>query len=158
MNSNIATVRACEYLFLHSISEPEEGGVQIVVHEAKTGGGVPPEVLDAEPLPELRRVLAQSRSIVHGAECKVFTITWPKYIGYSMENESFALPEPPTSTKEGRLLVEYQESVYLQYIARSSFASAEYPGPFKHWAVFCLDHVFNVVSTEEPVIQVENAA
>ena len=154
MNSNIAAIRTCEYLFLHSVSEPEEGGVQIVVHEATTGGRVSSEVLEAEPLPELRKILAGSRSIVHSAECKVFTITWPKYIGYSMENESYALPEPSTSKKEGRLFVEYTESVYLQYIASSSFASAEYPGPFKHWAVYCLDHVFNVASTEQPVVQI----
>jgi hypothetical protein len=158
MNNNISAIRACEYLFLHSVSEPPEGGVQIVVHEAKTGAGTSSGVLAAEPLPELRKILAQSSSIVHSAACKVFTITWPKYIGYSMENESYALPEPTTSKKEGRLFVEYSESVYLQYIARSSFASTDYPGPFKHWAVYCLDHVFNVASTEQPLVQITNDA
>ena len=158
MSSSIAIIRACEFLFLHSISEPEQGGVQIVVYEAKTGGPTPSEVLDSEPLPEVRRILAQSSAIVHSPDCKVFTVAWPKYIGYCMENESFALPEPPTSIREGRLFVEYTKSVYLEYVSRSSFASAEYPGPFKHWAVFCLDHVFNVVSTEEPIVQVTNDA
>ena len=129
-----------------------------MVHEAKTGGRVSSEVLDSEPLPEVRRILAQSSAIVHSEECKIFTITWPKYIGYCIENESYALPEPPTSVSEGRLFIEYTKSVYLEYVAKSSFASAEYPGPFKHWAVLCLDHIFNVVSTEEPIIQVANDA
>ena len=158
MNDKVANIRACEFLYLHSIAEPEDGGIQIVVHEARTGGPVSSEVLDSEPMPEVRRILAQSSAIVHSAECKVFTITWPKYIGYCMENESFALPEPPTSVGEGRLLVEYTKSVYLEYVSRSSFASAEYPGPFKHWAVLCLDHIFNVVSTEQPIVQVTNDA
>ena len=158
MNDHIATIRACEFLYLHSICKPADGGVQVVIHEAKTGGPVSTQVLENEPLAEVKAILARSNAIVHTPECKVFTVTWPKYVSYCMENESFALPEPPTSASEGRLFVVYTASNYLEYVSKASFASAEYPGPFKHWALLCLDHIFNVVSTEEPVIHVASEA
>ncbi len=154
MNDPISAIEACEFLYLHAVSEPEEGGVRLVVHEAKTGGPVEADILASEPLPELKKILAESSAIVHGPDCKVFTITWDKYIGYCVENESFALPEPSSSIGEGRLLRTYSQSVYLDFIAKASFASPEYPGPFKHWAVLCLDHIINVVSTEEPTIRI----
>jgi hypothetical protein len=158
MKDPISAIQRCQFLHLHAISEPEEGGVRLVVHEAKAGGPVNEEVLDSEPLAEVKRILAQSSTIVHAGDCKVFTITWLKYIGYCVENESFALPEPSPSVGEGRLLRTYSKSVYLDFIAKASFASAEYPGPFKHWAVLCLDHIVNVVSTEEPTIHATNDA
>ena len=158
MNNAISAIQSCEFLSLHSISELEEGGVRLVIHEAKTGGPVNAEILDSEPLAEVKKILAQSNAIVHGQGCRVFTLTWEDYIGYCVENESFALPEPDTSEYDGRLLRVYTKSVYLDFIARSSFATSEYPGPFRHFSVLCLDHIVNVASTHEPTILVSDNA
>ncbi|MEK8028839.1 hypothetical protein [Pseudaquabacterium rugosum] len=158
MNDPISCIQACEFLYLHSISEPEEGGVRLVIHEARTGEQVNAEVLDSEPLAEVKKILAQSSAIVHSPGCKVFTLTWAKYIGYCVENESFALPEPDSSEYEGRLLRVYTKSVYLNYLARSSFATPDYPGPFRHYCVLCLDHIVNVASTQAPTILVSDDA
>ncbi|HVK53935.1 MAG TPA: hypothetical protein VM532_02795 [Burkholderiales bacterium] len=158
MTSEINALQACKYLYLHSIAESDEGGIRLIVHEATSSGPVDHGILAAETQPEVRKLLAQCSAIVHGPGCKVFTITWATYIGYSVENESYALPEPPTSVSVGRLFIEYTKSVYLEYLAKRSFASAEYPGPFKHWAVHCLDHIINVASTEQPTIEVGNYA
>jgi hypothetical protein len=147
----------CTYLYLHSIGEPDDGGLRLIVHEARVGGPPSGEELAAEALPELRTILAGSKVIEHGPGCKVFEITWGRYIAYAVENESYALPEPKGSIGTGRLFVEYTKSVYLDYLSKVSFASADYPGPFKHWAVLCLDHIVNVVSTSEPKIKVTHA-
>jgi hypothetical protein len=147
----------CKYLFLHSIGEPDEGGLRLIVHEARVGGPPSAEELAAEAFPALRTILAGSKAIEHGPGCKVFEITWEQYIAYAVDNESYALPEPKESIGTGRLFIEYTKSVYLDYLSKVSFASADYPGPFKHWALLCLDHIVNVVSTNEPKIKITHA-
>jgi hypothetical protein len=154
MKPELAALQACKYLYLHTITELGRGGLCLVIHEAIVGGPQDATTMADEPLPELRAMLAQSNAIIHGQGCKVFEIAWPSYIAYAVENESFALPEPNESIGTGRLFVEYTKSVYLEYLEKATFASVEYPGPFKHWAVLCLDHIVNVASTEDPSISV----
>jgi len=158
MNPQIEAIRACKYLYLHSISEPEENTLRVVLHEATVGGPPTLQELAAEKLHEVRELLASSKAIVHRQGCQVFELVWPSYIGYSIENESYGSPEPKESLGEGRLMVEYTQSVYLSYLAKATFASTEYPGPFKHWALYCLNHIVNVASVEEPHITVSMAS
>ncbi len=154
----IEAIRACKYLYLHSVTEPEENAVRVVLHEAKVGGPPDNELLAAEALPEVRSLLEKSNSISHGSGCQVFELTWPSYVGYSVENESYGSSEPAESVGEGRLMVEYTKSVYLNYLSEATFASEDYPGPFKHWALYCLNHTVNVASVDRPHIAVSVAA
>lgn len=157
MNPLAASIDSCKYLYLASISEPEEGGLRLLVHEARAGRPIDATVLEAEQLPALKAILAQSTAIEHGPGCKVFQIYWARYIAYAVENESYALGQPDGSDSVGRLFKEYAKSAYLEYLARVSFACPDYPGTYKHWAVLCLDHIVNVASTEEPIIHVHYA-
>ena len=157
MNPATAAIDGCKYLYLASISEPDDGGLRLVVHEARAGGPVGAEALAREHLPEVRALLASSSAIEHGPGCKVFEIYWPSYIAYAVENESYALGQPADSEAEGRLFKLYKKSAYLDYLSQVSFASPEYPGPYKHWAVLCLDHIVNVASTDEPAITTNEA-
>lgn len=152
-NSPVDAIRACKYIYLHSISEPEENSLRVVLHEARPGGP-----LVAERLVPVSDLLTGASAIIHGPGCQVFELVWRSYIGYSVENESYASPEPKESVGEGRLLTVYTESVYLSYLSRATFASPDYPGPFKHWALCCLNHIVNVASVEEPIINVSNSA
>ena len=38
------------------------------------------------------------------------------------------------------------------YVANGTFATADYPGPFKHYGVICLNHVIHVASELPPEI------
>jgi len=82
MNSHVGAIRACKYLYLHSVSEPEENSLRVVLHEAKVGGPPTAEQLAQEALPSVRELLAGSNAIVHGPGCQVFELVWPSYIGY----------------------------------------------------------------------------
>ncbi len=156
MNPLVEAIRACRYLYLDSLSEPDENSLRVVLHEAKIGGPPTAEELADESLPEVRELLAGSRAIVHGPGCQVFELVWPSYVGYSVENESYALPEPKESVGEGRLLVVYTESVYLRYLSKATLASADYLGSFRHWALCCLNHIVNVASVDEPDVTVSH--
>jgi hypothetical protein len=157
MSDPVEAIRSCKYLFLHSITEPEENALRVVLHEARVGDPPDDGELAKEPLLALRDVLAGSRAIVHVAGCRVFELTWSRYVGYSVENESYGAPEPKESVGKGRLIVEYTRSVYLSYLAKATFASDDYPGPFTHWALHCLNHIVNVASVDRPQIAISVA-
>jgi hypothetical protein len=87
--------------------------------------------------------------------CRRFELVWESYIAYSIVNESYSNGEPDTSVAvDGlRLFVEYSRSQYLDYLSKVSFASADYPGPYRHWAIYCQDHTIDIASQAEPVIR-----
>jgi hypothetical protein len=158
MQSPIEALRSCKYLFLHSIAEAEGEGLVLVLHEAASDGSPGIDSIAQEAMPEIRKILSESTTIAHGPGCKVFRLRWSRYIGYSVENESYSSPEPESSQSQGRLLVEFTSSVYLSYLKQATFASDDYPGPFKHWAVHCLDHIVNVASQDPPEVNVVGGA
>jgi hypothetical protein len=153
MTADIASIRSCKYLSLGSVGETGTSGLRIVLQEAVMSDAADDAAIASESSPELRELLASSRPIVHQAGCRVFELIWPSYIGYSVENESFALPEPAGSVGEGALLIIYSKSVYLDYLAKTTFANDDYPGPMQHYAIHCLDHIVNVAACSEPVIR-----
>lgn len=144
----------CDYLYLDQLLEPAEGQLWVRILEATGGGPIPHEVLDSEPFKPVGDVLGRATRIEHRSGCRIFELTWRSYIGYSVLNESFALPEPGTSTHVGRLFVEYTSSTYLDYLRRASWASADFPGPYRQWAALCLNHVVDIASVDEPAVSV----
>ena len=128
-----------------------------MVLEAGAGEDPDPDKYQNVENPTLRTVLTQTKPIVHDATHRTFELTWPSYIGYSVINESYSNGEPKESNGEGRLLVVYTHSQYLEYLSKASFADAQHPGPFKHWALYCLNHTIDVASTVEPRMQVLHA-
>ncbi|MGG4554652.1 hypothetical protein [Paenibacillus humicus] len=81
----------------------------------------------------------------------VIQIDFNSYVGYSVLNESFTVWDDYEEF-EGRAFRIYSKSRYLDFIGAGTIASEEYPGPFKHYGVSCLNHIVNIVSTEKPVV------
>jgi hypothetical protein len=154
MTSEVDTIRSCKYLYLDAISEPEDNQLRIVILEATTGATLSEQQLAAEHDETIRSILAGSSAIKHLEGCKRFELFWKNYIGYSVVNESYSNGEPESSNGKGRLLVEYEKSEYLEYLSRASFATSDHPGPYKHWAIYCLNHTIDVASQVEPRIRV----
>lgn len=123
-----------------------DNSLRLVIEEAKADG--PPE--DRELLPG--KVASGLRSIESDQTCRLFEIVWPSYVAYSVRNESFTQIDND-EVWSGRLFCEFSKSHFLDYVKRATFASAEYPGPLRHWGINCLNHVMDVVSTVEPHIQ-----
>ncbi len=152
MKDLVKAIQACAYLDFCAVLEPEQNSQRLVICEAKVGNPISAAELEAEPNSAVRDLLAGSERIVQERVCQVFQLTWASYVGYSIENESFGLPEPQESMGEGRSMVTYTHSRHLTYLSKATFASSGYPGPFKHWAVHCLNHIVHVASLDEPSI------
>jgi hypothetical protein len=153
MPAEIDEIESCKYLYLGSIEEPEENQLRIVLLEATTSARIGAERMASESDEILRSLLADAEAIVHIEGCKKFELSWENYIGYSVVNESYSNGEPKSSNGKGRLLVEYERSNYLKYLAEASFATADHPGPYKHWAIYCLNHTIDVAAQVPPKVR-----
>jgi len=92
------------------------------------------------------------RAIESDATCRAFELVWQSYVSYSVRNESFCTLDKE-EVWEGRLFCLYSKSHFLDYVARATFARADYPGPFRHCGINCLNHIVDVVSTVEPQVR-----
>ncbi|MDY2588513.1 hypothetical protein [Winogradskyella aquimaris] len=98
--------------------------------------------------------IGPSRAVYHNENSEIFKITFDRYIAYSVINESY---ESLGGTEYvGEKIRTYNKSNFLDYVKADTFASADYPGEFKHYAFISLNHIVNVVSTVEPKIEKVN--
>lgn len=153
MDAKIEAIRSAKYLYMDSIAEPQDNCLRLVILEA-TSDVLPGQTVGSDEVTPLPGPFSAATPIVHGPGCRVFEIVWESYIGYAVQNESFHVPEPKESEGDGRLFVRYTKSVYLDYLAKVTFASAEFPGPFVHWGIYCLNHTIEVASMAAPKITI----
>ena len=148
-------IDACKWLYLDDVREPSDNELVIRILEAVSGE----DEIDAnalDPLREIREILRESKPIVHESGCRVFHLRWPTYIAYSVRNESYVTPDDYEDF-EGRLFVKYSKSRYLDFVGSATFATSDYPGPFDHYGIYCLNHIIDVVSVSAPEIRVDKA-
>ncbi len=141
-------IDSCYTLFVREISEPAENVLRLVLQEAEARPETVSQKIGGTVIENLRRVEPTERS-------RIFELTWKQYIAYSVTNESFALPDDDSSVRtSGRLFRTYSKSHFLNFVLRSTVASEQYPGPFKHFCVVSEMHVIDIVSTQLPDIRV----
>jgi hypothetical protein len=149
MTNELDLIRACKYLYLNELTEPSDNELRIVFAEAMTGELADPQTMADDPV--LQKMLSGARAIVQTTESKVFELSWPTYVAYSVRNESFVSSDKYEEF-EGRLLVKYSKSRYLDFVAAATFASSDHPGPLQHWGLCCLNHIVDVVAVGAPSI------
>jgi hypothetical protein len=140
---------ACTYLFLCGITEPNDNSLQLLIEEARASD-------TPEDIEILGVKLEGTRSIEHDEVCRVFEVYWENYISYSVTNESYANADAPDSFV-GQRVRYYSSSPFLEYIRHATFASDEYPGPYKHIAILCENHIIDVASMSEPQVRLVKA-
>jgi len=156
MNSLIEQIQSCQYLYMSEIGEPRDNELRIVILEAKSGA-IGERKAEDEKDEVLKRILETCAPIEHRVGCRMFELFWPNYVGYSVRNESYAQSDEYEKF-DGRLLVEYSRSRCLDFLSKATFADSTYPGPLKHWGIFCLNHIIDVVSTFEPEVKMSTYA
>jgi hypothetical protein len=136
----------CRWIHLRELAEPGENALRLVVDEAHVAG--PPVDIEVRPA----KVLRGLERIESDPSCRVFELVWPTYVCYAVRNESFCT-QNADETWEGRLFRRYSKSHFLEFVARTTIATAAFPRPLQHWGVACLDHVIDVVSASAPHVR-----
>ena len=138
---------SCHSLVLCEIGEPEENVLRMLLVE--TFVSAEPESLQVggTTIEDLHRVQPTSSS-------RRFELTWNQYIAYGVTNESFGSATGTEAPDSARLLRVYIESPFLDFVARSTLATKQYPGPYTHVQVLSENHIVDVVSTVLPVLRI----
>lgn len=135
-----------EYLYLVEVSEPDVNVLRVVIDEARASKT---ETRDLE-VGSVK--LSKLQPIVSEESSHRYEIVFGSYVAYSIRNESYVVMDK-SEVFTGRLFNIYSRSHFLDYVRASTIASNNYPGPFVHYGINCLDHIVDVVSIDEPAIQ-----
>lgn len=130
-------------LFLAEIGEPRNNDLRLVLIEALPGQLAPSMMGPVHP-------------IAPTPESRVYEVVWYHYVAYSVRNESYVTGDGTTSDR----LSQRSVSAFLDYVAATTFASDDFPGPGKlsHWSLYTEFHCVDVVGVEEPEIKVLSAS
>jgi hypothetical protein len=140
----IQLINQHQYLYLTEICEPEDNVLKLTLAEAKVSG--PRENIVIEGVE-----IKDTAPIVVAEDSSVYEVIFDQYIAYSVRNESYTNLDKEEEF-EGRLACIYTKSRFLDYVGVSTFASDDFPGPFKHYGFNCLNHIVDIVSTSSPKI------
>ena len=132
-----------KYLYLDKLFEEVDLELRILVDEAKVQGG------------DLQGIENASLygAIVSDETCKKYRITFKNYAAYSVRNESFTVWDDEEEFT-GNLFRVYSKSKFLDYVAASTVAVEDVLGAYKHYEIVCLNHIIDIASSREPLIEI----
>lgn len=139
-------IDSAQYLYLRSISEPVDNVLNLVIEEA----GASSEPKDIQIV---NTTIPEVRDIVSDEDSRAYELVFANYISYSVTNEAYSILDA-AEVRTGRLFCVYSKSHFLDHVRASTLASEDYPGPFTHYGINCLNHTIDVVSAEEPEIKI----
>jgi hypothetical protein len=134
---------SCRYLYLEQISEPYINCLRLLVSEGLTSDQAAPLVVGGTKVSDIHPIEVTNSS-------KWFEVVWDTYISFAVRNESFASSDDEEWT--GKVLRIFSRSKFLDFVSAGTFASVEFPGPFVHYEIACLDHIIDIASLHPPTI------
>lgn len=134
-----------ENIYLHSIGEPQENHVRFTFYRSRTNPV-------AESININSTIIKGLHSISPDYTLPLIQMDFERYIGYSVLNESYTVWDD-YETFEGKIFRIYSKSRYLDFLKVSTIATNDFPGPFTHYGIACLNHTIDIVSVSEPVIK-----
>lgn len=131
--------------FVKEISEPVEHILRVVLVEAEMSQA-------AEQISDLS---CAALPLKHDATDSFIEVLWKGCISYSLLNESYTSVGPNQSSDGSHIsmLETFDQSDYIDYLEKISFANQVYPGPFKHYRLSSLTHIIDVISLCPPVFR-----
>jgi hypothetical protein len=124
--------------------EPEENTLQftlIIGLVTKTPVDV---LIDGEKISKTYRIYFDGNN-------DKYKVYFDSYICYNVINESYE--QLGGASYVGNKIRVYTESNFLVYVKADTFATKDYPGEFKHYSFITGNHIINVASVEEPIIE-----
>jgi hypothetical protein len=139
-------IDSCHSLLLLEMTEPYDNSLRIVVGETSLG--------DSQNLsvPGADFVFEGVRPVEHREGDRTFALTWPSYVAYAVSNESYALPVK-AQEDVGKFLRRLQGSGFQRYISETTWWADETYGPQRHWIVGCEHHLIDIISADDPKIE-----
>ena len=145
----VSLLNEAKYLLLHSISEPEENSLRLVVEEAIADHTQNISTPDpTSPFAEIRRGSWPIKAV---EGCRRFELQWTRYVAYLVTEEivgSGGSYEDEVYT--GKLFRVYTKSHFLDYLSRDTGGHFE---PILHYKLICQNHLIDVAAYGPPEVR-----
>jgi hypothetical protein len=138
-------IDSCHSLLMLEMTEPYDNSLRIIVGETSLG-----ELHDLS-VPGADFVFEGVRPVAHREGDRTFSLIWPSYVAYAVSNESFALRQD-AKEEVGKFLRRLQGSSFQRYVGETTWWDDRY-GTQRHWRVGCSNHVIDIISVDEPSIE-----
>ncbi|MBE6875599.1 MAG: hypothetical protein E7496_02565 [Ruminococcus sp.] len=140
--------------FLVSLSEEYDNDLKLVVSLSYTGETE--EILDDMGNPALGELLRKSRPI-YPDENQTYEILFEGYILYQTRNESYTSWDN-YEIRNGTYFIIFEKSRLLDALPLLTDCQVlsdgtPYPGNWKHYGIYCQNHIIDVISCYEPKIK-----
>lgn len=147
MEQAITLLDRAKYLFLTSISEPQDNSLRIVVGEAIAD----PSALTVprDPYDPISKILDGAILVRTTASCHTFELTWSRYVAYLVTEEGVASGNSSDEVFTGNLFRVYEKSKFLDYLS----ATCNPIESVMHFRLVCQNHVIDVVSYHAPDVR-----
>ena len=137
--------------FLISMSEEYDNTLKLVVSLAYLG-----EQSETPEFPELDKILKKARPILPNQN-QIYKILFENYILYQTRNESYTSWDN-YEIRKGKYFIRFEKSRLLDFLPVLTdcqrLANGEYyPGKWKHYGIYCQNHIIDVISCHEPEIK-----
>lgn len=134
-----------KHCYLAQLGETGDNALRMVLEEAHADGPIIERTLSGRNNP------LKVRAIETTSGCARFNIYFGNYIAYAVRDESYA-QNAEEDVFEGRVAMVYSRSQFLDFVAKGTFATSDYPGPFVHYGFSTLNHFVDVVACAAPEI------
>ncbi len=149
--TNFEKINSFGSFFLTDIHEPRDNSLFLEVKKSLTSEIKEDVVIGNSIFKDVQRILIDDKS-------DYFTIFFEGYVSYHIINESFS----NFNEREGECIrgsfsfCIYNQSTYLDFILKETYADAIFPDDMKHYCLYCQNHVIHVISMTEPIIEIVN--
>lgn len=145
--------------FMTSLSESGDNELTIRLAPSFAGdiGCGVAEELD----PQLRKILSDARPLLPDKKCG-YEIIFDRYIIYQIRNESF-FSGSPEDKFSGQFLRIYQKSFLLDNLSIITDAQilndgGFYPAKWAHYGIVTLNHIIDIISFNNPIVNFETSS
>ncbi len=85
---------------------------------------------------------------------RTFEIRWSSYISYAVRSEHYCQWDSEEVWEGKHVFRTYTKSKFLDFVAAGTFATDDFPGPFRHYQIQSLYPIIDVASLEPPRVRV----
>lgn len=138
--------------FLVKAVEQEENGIRFIV--ALSVAGEKDENINVADDSTLNELLLAYKPI-RADENNLYEITFKDYVFHMTRNESFTCWDD-YEIRKGRSFIIFEKSRLLDclpHIVELGIVRAYYPQGWKHYGIYCQNHIIDVIAVREPEIK-----
>jgi len=141
-----------EYLFLKDLIDTNDNELTVDIVCSKPS----PELLDAVDDDKVSAILSTAVQLVPD-DTRIYRIRFEHYIIYQGRNESYAYNDDRCHTTKGKGLILFERSKLLEYVSDAidvyTAMHMEGENKLRHYGIYTLNNIIDVVTFFEPIVE-----